>query len=86
MVTVLTPPSTVDAISGDDMDTSDSLESGIEGSIKRCEALLSMLPMTLGKPSDSDGTGLAKTPPRYRTTFYFHNRTVMVNAKRLQIS
>ncbi len=56
MVTVLTPPSTVGAISGDDMDTTESLESGIKGSIKRCEALLSMLPMTLGKSFDSDGT------------------------------
>lgn len=67
MVTVMTPPSTVDAISGDDMDTEESLESGIEGSIKRCEALLSMLPMTLGRSFDSDGTQLPPSQSHLRT-------------------
>jgi len=53
---VSTPLSTVDAISGDDMESDMSLKSGIEGSIKRCEALLSMLPITLGKSINPDGS------------------------------
>lgn len=49
-VTMVTPPWTMDAISADELESDvQSLESGIEGSIKRCEALLSMLPVPLGK-------------------------------------
>lgn len=55
---VSTLPSTADAMSGDDMGSDMSLESGIEGSIKRCEALLSMFPLTLGKSFNPGGTPL----------------------------
>ncbi|XP_073388442.1 uncharacterized protein [Physcomitrium patens] len=46
--------SKVDATMGEDMQL-DSLDIGIESSIKRCEALLSMLPTTLGTSFDRDG-------------------------------